>query len=737
LSSDTHKGSPFKQHASRSEFEDEFGWYGNVDGGYQDDRVENILLDEIYSDFGIKDANDIDLLDLDSVKPPMTRLPDNLGELDQTIPFGRMDEEMELMKTRAPLSGHSNGERKQVKSRQTKGRQDSRSAQDLLNVINSVASPTISSTCESVVSRVTGPSGGVRTKEQPPDSTSGQTCVNGGSSGGVIHNTSSSSGLSAGQGVQSPPDRLGDVRVTRVNIEYNGKQESLKTDKLKNVPKVEGGVVSCGPQGVAGQSVLSTVMDVSSRTTTENGEGATSHRRVPNFSVTRGSHSEADNMFPRDHCHPSAGGKQEGVLTSTGGGDSCSTSASTSPSVMHVAKRPRTINSGSELLQEVRESFAYVHGADLWAPTTHATFSDPSGGVTVPLYGSQTNQRGCVTGREMHVVPSSPHPMYSYDHQLRPPSGHPDLNTDQSRPPSGHYSSALVQPRPPSGHYNAATVETRPPSGHYESYEQRTLGIAPCGFIRNDNMSGGQPMKRRMDGSPSVAGRSDSRQPMGQFVGGAMNEAGQMGNRTMCAASSYVENFNNPTSQTVHEDQPYNQSHPPGVDRSLPPGRSKQGGVRSIEDQIPQPPSPSNSSRSTSSRGGRRTVGGTKAPQQDPHGVPLSEHTFLRHIIGGGDDSKAYKDHPIYPLLRDLIIADMNFHTPSFPFALISNLPVDLHRLLANYRARTPNVPLDHPDPTIQQVVMDAVQFAHKALIGGFCLHTCTVILYVDIQFIH
>lgn len=46
------------------------------------------------------------------------------------------------------------------------------------------------------------------------------------------------------------------------------------------------------------------------------------------------------------------------------------------------------------------------------------------------------------------------------------------------------------------------------------------------------------------------------------------------------------------------------------------------------------------------------------------------------------DKSSAFRSHPLFPLLRDLIIADMNFHEPSFPHSLIRDLPSDFNKLL-------------------------------------------------------
>jgi len=98
-------------------------------------------------------------------------------------------------------------------------------------------------------------------------------------------------------------------------------------------------------------------------------------------------------------------------------------------------------------------------------------------------------------------------------------------------------------------------------------------------------------------------------------------------------------------------------------------------------------------------------------------GTPLSQNTFLRSVVD--DESLVFRSHPLFPLLRDIIIADMNFHTPSFPFQLIANLPADFHRLVQNYIQRNPHVAsVTVSDPHTESVVMDALAYAHAALIG-------------------
>jgi len=93
-------------------------------------------------------------------------------------------------------------------------------------------------------------------------------------------------------------------------------------------------------------------------------------------------------------------------------------------------------------------------------------------------------------------------------------------------------------------------------------------------------------------------------------------------------------------------------------------------------------------------------------------------HRFVRHLIGSG--SGPYRSHPLFPLLRDLVIADMNFEAPSFPYPLIAGLPKSFNRLISNYfsctsshSANTANL-----DPSLDPVVMDALRYAHSALLG-------------------
>lgn len=84
------------------------------------------------------------------------------------------------------------------------------------------------------------------------------------------------------------------------------------------------------------------------------------------------------------------------------------------------------------------------------------------------------------------------------------------------------------------------------------------------------------------------------------------------------------------------------------------------------------------------------------------------------------DRSSAFRSHPLFPLLRDLTIADMNFDSPSFPFQLIASLPTDFSRLLQNFLNRNPMVAAGYrTNDNVERVIIDALKHAHGALIGG------------------
>ncbi|KAL3837610.1 hypothetical protein ACJMK2_022957 [Sinanodonta woodiana] len=104
------------------------------------------------------------------------------------------------------------------------------------------------------------------------------------------------------------------------------------------------------------------------------------------------------------------------------------------------------------------------------------------------------------------------------------------------------------------------------------------------------------------------------------------------------------------------------------------------------------------------------------------HRPPMlaSQQTFIQHLIM--DKSNAFRSHPLFPLLRDLIIADMNFSYPNFPYQLISHLPTDFDKLLQNYLNRNPPSGNYQTNYAVESVVMDALKYAHHCLMDK--IHT-------------
>ena len=91
---------------------------------------------------------------------------------------------------------------------------------------------------------------------------------------------------------------------------------------------------------------------------------------------------------------------------------------------------------------------------------------------------------------------------------------------------------------------------------------------------------------------------------------------------------------------------------------------------------------------------------------------------FIQQLVS--DKSNAFRSHPLFPLLRDLIIADMNLNSATFPFQLIANLPSDFDKLLQNYLQRNPPSGQYQSNHALESVIMDALKYAHRSIIGKY-----------------
>ena len=84
---------------------------------------------------------------------------------------------------------------------------------------------------------------------------------------------------------------------------------------------------------------------------------------------------------------------------------------------------------------------------------------------------------------------------------------------------------------------------------------------------------------------------------------------------------------------------------------------------------------------------------------------------FIQQLVSY--KSNAFRSHPLFPLLRDLIIADMNLNSATFPFQLIA-------KLLQNYLQRNPPSGQYQSYHALESIIMDALKYAHRSVIGNY-----------------
>lgn len=95
-----------------------------------------------------------------------------------------------------------------------------------------------------------------------------------------------------------------------------------------------------------------------------------------------------------------------------------------------------------------------------------------------------------------------------------------------------------------------------------------------------------------------------------------------------------------------------------------------------------------------------------------------SQQKFIQHLIMDEGNS-AYRSHPLFPLLRDLVVAEMNFDNPRFHYQqLLSLLPNDFHKLLQNFLHRNPPTGHYQSNEAVESVIMDSLRLAHSNLVG-------------------
>jgi len=549
-----------------------------------------------------------------------------------------------------------------------------------------VASPTISSTCEAgVTGSVATGVGNIASASPVTDAAS-------------VHSTTNV----AGHDSLAPTD--GKTVVANKN-QWNGREDE-KTS-LTVVEPVQG--------------YSTTRENVRPRPESRHHSNITTTQQVSGIAA---SHANAVSGDPTAVTLISSGGQ------ALGGDSTTASSSSTSPSQLHVTKRQRVIDCGSDLLAEVRQAYEYVQGADLYAPSSHPTFTnldiagvpstfqpntDQNGqppmnfnftgqtggsGVSVAFVGRSRMGAGAVASMPQQAgVPyvgggrgNTASPSVTYQ-------SCPDLASPGRQPvPEAVAYSRFIQQRPMHDEETAA------------SFSAPTTPSKRAGPWSANSQHLRSPMSPSLQAqwrSVAPVPREPSMPPHRQNV--------LMSNRQSTA--TYVQQdvqrcYEAGYNPYVQQFEPYSRPESPHI---VPgPGRSVYHNSSQSRAHYTQPSA-------------RAFPGSTQMPAPRPaamsdasrpgDGAPLSQNAFLRSVVD--DENAVFRSHPLFPLLRDIIIADMNFHTPSFPFQLIANLPANFSRLVDNYMQRNPQMSsVKASDPHAESVVMDALAYAHAALIG-------------------
>ncbi|KAL8564683.1 hypothetical protein ACOMHN_004177 [Nucella lapillus] len=95
-----------------------------------------------------------------------------------------------------------------------------------------------------------------------------------------------------------------------------------------------------------------------------------------------------------------------------------------------------------------------------------------------------------------------------------------------------------------------------------------------------------------------------------------------------------------------------------------------------------------------------------------------AKQKFIQNLILD-ERNAAYRSHPLFPLLRDLVIAGMNFDDPRFYYQqLLCMLPRDFEKLLQNFLQRNPPAGDYQSNFAAESVLMDSLRLAHASLVG-------------------
>jgi len=661
----------------------------------KDVRVRNNLLEEI---FNVEDSIELDYFELERQEanfgsylpgyssPSYTRLSLEL-KLEDTVPgkckgFGVEGnayhlQELQNRRTDGKDSATDVGHPKVIGRSVTRPGAHEKSGCELA----AVASPTISSTCEggAVGQAVTGVS------TVPSDSPTAVAVTD----SSWVHSTTNAVGIDSAASA--------DNRIVAEKIQQCIGERSSGSEKplMAITPAVQG---------------YGTRANVRPR--------VESHSRNNNNKTSQQTVSECLSPTVDISGSPLVPVSSSGGLAA-GGDSTAASSSSTSPSQLHVTKRQRVIDCGSDLLAEVRQAYEYVQGADLYAPSSHPTFTNLDiTGVPSPFqpntdkYGQPPmnfNFSGQLGSGPVAFVGNSGDRSKGMVN-----AGVPYVGSRCTGSPSVTYQSCPDLASPMRQQVPEPVVYSRNVSQRLSSGDETVASLsAPTTPSKRAGAwsANAQRLRSPVSAQAQMQWRAHTAVPNEHDMPVQLSHQNIVVNNHR-SNSAYVSGYHTNSQRFDPRIRAHSSLISSGHGRAAFHSADQSGGqftppaVNPYSGNMQQVPAPRN----------RFTMSDAASTGE---GTPLTENAFLRSVVD--DESRVFRSHPLFPLLRDIIITDMNFHTSSFPFQLIANLPSDFNRLVQNYIERNPRLAsVTVTDQHVDSVVVDALSYAHAALIGQF-----------------
>ena len=350
-------------------------------------------------------------------------------------------------------------------------------------------------------------------------------------------------------------------------------------------------------------------------------------------------------------------------------------SCSSSPGLKHAAKRPRTMNSYSDIIDGVREAYAYLEGCSMYdknsyipnpavdhsfaAPIVPYRFSMdqyPGNNISQPVDRQKLSFNFANTADYRFGTNNMTSNYHSnqtgYNMYANGPMN-PTYPTNCLQTPGG-YAYCSQQP-----HYPSTPSKEKPHTDFNQV--QRTLSTS----LNATEIAAPDTRSNQLDISERLGYIDDAKYTM-----------------SPCKTPLTYHNLDDPSESNMQKQASNNPHAKHWISHG---GYQGNANIR-----------PAHSGRPDS---------------DDP--------TNLLHNLQRTMQNKDIMEHPLYILLRDLIIVDANFDKAVEPFSFPNNLPEQFEELVRNFYMRSKfSPPFKKINSSVNDMVTEATKKAHATIIG-------------------